>query len=151
MNPVFKKLQYKNQEKIYVLNAPPEFKPHLDEMAEITTVKKSPTCKQTYDFALFFVKSCADIEKYAQKAADKMNPDGILWFAYPKKSSKKYNSDISRDDGWQPLGDLGYKGVRMIAIDGDWSALRFRKAEEIKTLSRDPKRAMSKKGKERLS
>ena len=82
---------------------------------ETNHCKKSPTCKQRYDFALFFIKSCPDIEKYAGKAAGKMNDDGILWFAYPKKSSKKYETDLSRDQGWQPLGDLGYEGVRQVA------------------------------------
>lgn len=149
MNPIFKKLQYKQTEKIYVLNAPIEFKPVLDEMTGITTVKKSPNCKQTYDFVLYFIKSCEDIQKYAQKTADKLNDDALLWFAYPKKSSKKYQSDISRDDGWQPLGDLGFEPVRQVAIDDDWSALRFRPAEKIKSMSRDAKMALSSLGKER--
>lgn len=35
----------------------------------------------------------------------------------------------------------------MVAIDEDWSALRFRKAEFIKTMKRDAKWAMSKVGK----
>jgi len=149
MNAVFKRLQFKNQDKIYVLGAPQEFKPHLEEMVEFTTVKKSPNCKQTYDFALFFVKTCDDIIKYAAKAAEKMNEDGVLWFAYPKKSSKKHKSDISRDSGWQALGDLGYEGVRQIAIDDDWSALRFRQSQFIKKLYRDSKRAISTEGKDR--
>jgi len=149
MDPVFKKLQFKAHDKIYVLNAPKELKSHLDEIAKQTTVKRSPVCKQKYDFALFFIKSCADIEKYAPKAAAKMNDDGVLWFAYPKKSSKRYETDLSRDDGWQPLGDLGYEGVRQVAVDEDWSAIRFRHVDHIKSMSRDKKRAMSKKGKTR--
>jgi hypothetical protein len=149
MNAVFKKLQLKDQDKIYVLGAPREFRPHLDELAETTTVKKSPNCKQRYGFALFFVKSCADIEKVAPKAAEKIEGDGLLWFAYPKKSSPNYTSDISRDDGWKPLGELGFEGVRQVAIDDDWSALRFRHVDHIKKLTRDPQRAVSKKGKKR--
>jgi len=46
---------------------------------------------------------------------------------------KKYTCDISRDNGWQALGELGFEGVRMVAIDEDWSAVRFRRAEYIKT------------------
>jgi hypothetical protein len=58
-------------------------------------------------------------------------------------------ADIGRDDSWQPLGDLGFEGVRQVAIDEDWSALRFRHVDYIKTFKRDPKRAMSAKGKRR--
>lgn len=144
MNAIFKKLNYKNQNKIYILNAPKEFKPHLEEMSEITTVKKSPNCKQVYEFALFFVKTKSDIEKYAEKASNKVLEDGLLWFAYPKKSSKKYKSDISRDDGWHPFGDLGFEVVRLISIDDDWSAVRLRRVEYIKSITRDNKRRLTK-------
>lgn len=149
MNAVLKKLQFKDQKEIYVLGLPGELKPLLDDMANYVTVKKSPTCKQEYEFALFFVKSCADVAKYAQKAAQKVPGDGLLWFAYPKKSSKNYKTDISRDNGWQPLGDLGFEGVRMAAIDDDWSALRFRRVEFIKSMNRGQALAMSKSGRER--
>jgi hypothetical protein len=149
MNPIFKKLQFKQTDKIYILNAPKEFKSNLEEMAEITTIKKSPKCKQKYDFVVYFVKSCEDIQKYAQKAADKLNDDAILWFAYPKKSSRKYQSDISRDNGWKPLGSLGFEGVRQIAIDDDWSALRFKQADKIKTMTRNAEMALSTVGKQR--
>jgi hypothetical protein len=39
----------------------------------------------------------------------------------------------------------------MVAIDEDWSALRFRKAEYIKSLTRQPSRASSSAGKKRTS
>ncbi len=149
MHVIFKKLQFKGQDKIYVLGAPAFFKPVLEDMSELTLVKKSPNCKQTYEFALFFVSSCDDISRLASKAAEKVPGDGILWFAYPKKSSKNYTTDISRDNGWQPLGDVGFEPVRQVAIDDDWSALRFRRAEYIKSFKRE--RAMSKTGKQRLS
>jgi hypothetical protein len=149
MSALLGKLQYEGSEKIYVLGAPKELEPHLQDMARVTTVKSSPTCKQEYGFALFFVKSCADIAKYAPKAAQKVPDDGLLWFAYPKKSTKSYQTDISRDGGWQPLGDLGYEAVRQVAFDDDWSVLRFRRVEFIKQLRRDTSRAMSTKGKTR--
>ncbi|MBN1560353.1 hypothetical protein JW998_08890 [candidate division KSB1 bacterium] len=149
MLPILQKLQFKNQDKIYVLGAPAEFKDVLNDIAKLTIVKKSPTCKQEYEFALFFVRSCADIEACASTAAAKVPGDGILWFAYPKKSSKKYVTDITRDSGWQPLGDLGFENVRMVAIDDDWSAVRFRRVEYIRSLRRDKKRTMTRAGKSR--
>jgi hypothetical protein len=146
MDPLLKKLHFKGQEQIYVLGAPADLKPILERMSNYTTVKKSPNCKHVYEFALFFVKNCEAIIKYAEKAAAKVPGDGVLWFAYPKKSSKKYQTDISRDNGWQPIGNLGYEPVRQVAIDEDWSALRFRRVEFIKSLKRDPGRALSKEG-----
>lgn len=69
--------------------------------------------------------------------------------AYPKKSSKRYASDLSRDESWQPLGDLGMEPVRQVAIDPDWSAVRFRHAEHISRLDRDPSRLLSAEGRHR--
>lgn len=140
MNEIFKKLNFGNQEKIYVLNAPKEFKFVLEEMSEITTIKKSPNCKQEYEFALFFVRELKDLEKYAEKAVQKVPGDGILWFAYPKKTSKKYNSDLSRDDGvWKLLGNYGFEPVTVVSIDEDWSAMRFRRTEYIKNVKHNKK------------
>jgi hypothetical protein len=38
----------------------------------------------------------------------------------------------------------------MVAIDEDWSALRFRRTEFIKNLRRAPERAISKEGRQRV-
>ena len=46
-------------------------------------------------------------------------------------------------------GNLAGKPVRMVAIDEDWSALRFRKAEHIKTMTRSF--AMSEAGKNKVA
>ena len=65
---------------------------------------------------------------------------------YPKGSSKRVRCDFNRDTGWQALGDVGYEPVRQVAIDGDWSALRFQKAVYIQTMKRDPDRALTAAG-----
>jgi hypothetical protein len=62
-------------------------------------------------------------------------PGRRLWFAYPKKSGA-HASDISRDHGWDALAEAGFLGVTQIAIDDDWSALRFRPRSEIAKLTR---------------
>jgi len=53
-----------------------------------------------------------------------------------------YRCDFNRDTGWVALGEIGFEGVRQIAIDEDWTALRFRRVEFIKTLTRDASRAI---------
>ena len=74
-----------------------------------------------------------------------------MWFAYPKASSKNYSCEFNRDTGWDALGKAGFEGVRQIAIDDDWSALRFRRVEFIKKMTRNKKRAISKTRKSRTS
>lgn len=148
---LLKKMQFKEPVRVYVRGAPAEFKPTLADWKDSVGVGTSPNCKRKDLHALYFVKSCADVKKFAKGAAAKIEDDGVLWFAYPKKSSKKYDSDISRDDGWQPLGELGFEGVRQVAIDEDWSALRFRRVGNIKSFKREARHALSKQGKRRAS
>ena len=74
----------------------------------------------------------------------------MVWFAYPKGTSKRYRSEINRDTGWQALGRAGFEPVRAVAIDEDWSALRFRRVEFIKTMTRANEHRMTAQGKARL-
>lgn len=70
-------------------------------------------------------------------------------YIYPKGSSKRYKCNFNRDTGWAALGNLGLEGVRMVAVNEDWSALRFRKVEYIKTLTRNSKMMFSEEGKKK--
>ena len=75
----------------------------------------------------------------------------MVWFAYPKGSSKKYKCEFNRDTGWSAVGKQGFEPVRMVASDEDWSALRFRRVEFIKKMTSDPKRRLSVAGKRRAA
>lgn len=150
MNPVFAKLNYKAQPEIAVINAPDEFLPTMDEMRGATTIVTEPNQIQAGTFAIAFVKTQQEVDSISQQLAEKIQGDGLLWFAYPKGSSKTYKCDFNRDTGWATLGQLGFEPVRMIAIDNDWSALRFRRAEYIKKMTRNEKGALSEQGKAKV-
>ena len=149
MNPIFKKLNFKDQPQIHIVNAPESFKKDMREMAPLTDVKTSLTGTKKVLFFLAFVTKQNEVDDLANKVAPFVEGDGLVWFAYPKGSSKKYKCEFNRDNGWTMLGKQGYEPVRMVAIDEDWSALRFRKAENIKTMSRSS--AISETGKKRIA
>lgn len=136
MNPIFKKLNYKDQDQVFVVNAPKSFEKDMDEMRSVTALKTSIGAAKDVGFFLGFVTKQKEVDDLTQKVAPLIKGDGLLWFAYPKGSSKKYKCEFNRDNGWNELGKHGFEPVRMIAIDDDWSALRFRKAENIKTMTR---------------
>ena len=100
---------------------------------------------------IVFATTLAAVEKVARDVAPRLDGDAILWFAYPKGTSKRYTCEFNRDTGWASLGTAGFEPVRQVAIDEDWSALRFRRVEYISTLRRDPSRALSERGKARAS
>jgi hypothetical protein len=144
MTPLFKKLNYKEQPLIHVLNAPDSFATELTGMAGVAAIKNALKTADRAAFVLAFCTKQTEIDKLAPVIANALESDGLLWFAYPKGSSKKYKCDFNRDTGWALLGELGFEPVRMVAIDEDWSALRFRRVEHIKVMRRSF--AMTKEG-----
>jgi hypothetical protein len=146
MSPTFAKLNLKGQPEIVVLNAPPSFEPELGQLAGVTVLRSAAAAKAVR-FALAFVRTEAELASAATAVLPKAEGDAVVWFAYPKQSSKRYTCEFNRDSGWAPLGAAGFEGVRQVAIDEDWSALRFRRVEFVKTMTRDPKRATSAAGK----
>jgi hypothetical protein len=148
MGTVFEKLQLKDQEEIVVLNAPKSFEPELTRLKGVT-VKRSLAGVKDIQFSLAFVTTQDEADEAIKGVTSRAKGDASVWFAYPKGSSKRYTSTINRDNGWAKLGAAGFEGVRMIAIDEDWSAVRFRRAEFIKSMKRGAEWAMSAEGKKK--
>jgi hypothetical protein len=102
-------------------------------------------------FSLAFVTKQHEVDAFARSIAAKIKGDAIVWFAYPKGTSRNYTCEFNRDTGWSALGALGFEGVRQVAIDADWSALRFRRVAFIKRMVRDKSRALTAEGQERVA
>ena len=132
MTPLFKKLNFKDQKEICIINAPAEFDQEIEVMSTETKVNNSLRECKNMDFVLTFVKTEKEIKTYAAALQKKLEGDPVVWFAYPKKTSKRYDVEINRDSGWDSLRNIGLDTVRAVSIDDDWSALRFRKEEFIK-------------------
>ncbi|MBA4322399.1 MAG: hypothetical protein C0408_06225 [Odoribacter sp.] len=127
------KLNYKGQKRIAVINADDKFLMLLERELEGVQIDKEIDQRFPYEFMIFFVRFVCEVELVAPDALHNLISDGILWFAYPKRTSKKYSSDIDRDHGWEILIERGFDKVRLVAIDDDWSALRFRNVRFIKS------------------
>lgn len=132
-----------------VLNAPESFEPELEAMASVTEVKRHMKGVKAIPFFLGFATTQKTVDEIALKILPLLEEDGLIWIAYPKGTSKKYSCDFNRDTGWTLFGEAGFEPVRMVAVDADWSALRFRRATLIKTMTRAS--AISKEGKERVA
>lgn len=149
MDALFKKLNFKEQSELFVLNVPDNLLHHLDAMKLFATVKQQVSTEDEINFALIFAITQKQLDDAIHAIAPKLKGDAIFWVAYPKGSSKKYKCEFNRDTGWQTMGSYGMEGVRQVAIDEDWSALRFRKVEFIKNFTRNDKMILSKEGKAR--
>ena len=81
---------------------------------------------------LAFVTSKLAAEAVIHAVLPSCTADTLLWFAYPKQSSKRYTADISRNSGWAAFATYGYEPDTQISINSDWAALRFRPFNEIR-------------------
>jgi hypothetical protein len=148
MTPLFTKLNWKGQDPLVVLAAPESFEPELAALAGVAVVRDLATVERV-TFALAFATRQAELDALSAGLTAKADGDAILWLAYPKSSSKRYRCDFNRDTGWTVLGAAGYEPVRIVAIDEDWTALRFRRTELIKNLTRSNQMAISAAGRAR--
>jgi hypothetical protein len=120
-----KKLGLKPGRRALILNAPDDYRALLDPLPEGVDVTTTPD--STFDFVQLFAKNKADLAEYAPAAMAAVKPGGMLWIAFPKKTSK-IQTDISRDTGWDVMQHAGWQGVFLISVDDVWSAMRFRPA-----------------------
>jgi hypothetical protein len=131
MSAVFKKLNLKNPKSIQLYNAPESFEAELVRLEGIKIVRDAKAPKGV-EFALAFAQTQKELDRLSKLLAAGAAEDAVLWFAYPKGTSKRYRCEFNRDSGWSVIRALGFDSVRQVAIDEDWSALRFRDVDFIK-------------------
>lgn len=149
MNAVFRKLNLKGDGPVHVIDPPPSFEPELDEVGETNLVERSLDGVTGATFAMAFATKQHEVDAFADAVASATVGDATVWVAYPKGSSKRYTCEFNRDTGWASMGAAGFEPVRQVAIDEDWSALRFRRVEYIAKLTRSS--AVSAQGRARLA
>jgi hypothetical protein len=116
------KLQIKSG-KLIVINAPKGYaEPLTHELPDLTV---STRAAGQAEAVLLFVNSLAEVEKLAPKAIKAVKPDGMLWVAYAKGTSK-VKTDVNRDKLWEMMKPSGWQPIRMIALDDVWSLMRFK-------------------------
>jgi hypothetical protein len=131
MATVFEKLNLKGQQEILILHAPETFEIELSCLPVLTIHRRLESVAQI-GFVLAFVTQKSEVDALGPKVAARAKGDSTVWFAYPKGTSKKFKCDFNRDTGWDVLKAAGFDTVRAVAIDEDWTALRFRRKEFIK-------------------
>lgn len=131
MSSIFQKLNLKSQGEIAVFNVPASFEPELAQLKEVK-ILRNPKKPAAVQFALAFVMQQIKLDRLSKILADASQGDALLWFAYPKGTSKRYTCEFNRDSGWRVIRQCGFESVRQVAIDEDWSALRFRRFEYVK-------------------
>ncbi len=135
MTSLWDKLNLKDDREVVVVNAPKSFAAALESIPR-GRLHLGISAIEEISFALVFVKKKTELDKVSAAVVARATGDAVLWFAYPKGTSKRIACDINRDTGWDVLRASGFDTVRQVAIDEDWSALRFRRTEFINRRAR---------------
>ena len=133
------KLQIKSRAKLWLVNVPDEVAEALTASGEIATVKTGAA----FDGVIAYCESPADVAKVFPSILRSLPPDGLLWFAYRKGAAAKA-SGLSRDAGWGPVEAANWRPVRSIAIDDNWTGLRFKPVDLVSSKTPDAWRTRGK-------
>ena len=83
-----------------------------------------PVTRGALDFAMLFVRKASELKKGFPRLRDRLESNGVLWVAWPKKASG-VETDLS-DNIVRVIGlDLGLVDVKVCAVDEIWSGLKF--------------------------
>jgi hypothetical protein len=131
---LWKKLNLKDGLRVAVVDTYGAMAEHVAALDAAHAATNAP--KADTGFFLALATTLAEVEAHARAAAGLGGDDPVVWVAYPKGTSKRHRCEFNRDTGWSAMGEAGFEPVRQVAIDDDWSALRFRRVKNIKTMTR---------------
>jgi hypothetical protein len=120
--PLAKKLGIKAGSRIALVNAPRDFDQVLGDLPEEAQIVRR--LASALDIILFFVLSERALARDFPKLANRLLPNGMIWIAWPKKSSG-VKTDLSFDNVQRIGLDAGLVDVKICAIDETWSGLKF--------------------------
>ena len=120
--PLTRKLGIKEGFRIALVNAPKDFQSELGELPDkVEFVKRTAN---SLDIVLFFVLSERALARDFANLAEKLKTNGMIWIAWPKKSS-----GVATDLSFECVQKIGLAAglvdVKICAIDETWSGLKF--------------------------
>ena len=120
--PLPQKLGIKERHRVALIGAPRGF--DLGTLPTGATVHTNLRSKPALDVVVVFVKSKADLAAAIAACRPKLQQNGGLWIAWPKKSS-----GVATDLVEQTVRDValptGLVDNKVCAIDDTWSGLRL--------------------------
>ncbi len=105
-----------------VLNEPENYFEYLGDLPDEVRLTREES--KNLDMVHFFTKDFEDFKASFIRLRDLIKKDGFLWVSWPKGKSEietDLNENIIREFGLQN----GMVDVKVIAVDEDWSGLKF--------------------------
>ena len=127
--PLFEKLGIKPKQRLYVKNPPDDYHnliaPMYDKVCLLTRATNN------IDLAHVFTTKAKELAQNLSLLIHKINPDGMIWVSWPKKSSK-VATDITEDTIREICLPMGLVDVKVCAVDDIWSGLKLVIRKELR-------------------
>lgn len=132
--PLIKKLGVKEGFRVGLVNAPKSFLGLLGKLPDDVVI--DTRLKPPLDLVMLFAESQKTLQMKFPVVAEKIKANGMIWVAWPKKSSG-VPTDLIFDFVQHTGLDCGLVDVKICAIDDTWSGLKF-----VRRLRDRPKRSV---------
>jgi hypothetical protein len=128
--PLWKKLGYKDGIAAYVEGASESYVGELQLPPEISVqwVKRAVV---GIGFAHLFVSKTAALRKKLESLRSSMDPTGVIWVSWPKKSSG-VATDVTEDVVREIALPMGLVDIKVCAVDEVWSGLKLVIRKELR-------------------
>jgi len=120
--PLAKKIGIKEGSRVALVNAPKDFQFEPKELPDNVEFIKGSA--KSLDIILYFVTTERALTKDLSKLAARLTANGMIWIAWPKKSSG-VATDLSFERVQRIGLDAGLVDVKICAVDDIWSGLKF--------------------------
>lgn len=121
--PLVKKLGIKEGFRVGLMHSPKGFQKELGPLPDDVRICLTNLTKPL-DLIILFVDKESALRATFLLLAEKLTRNGMLWIAWPKKSSK-VTTDLSFDNVQRIGLDAGLVDVKICAINEIWSGLKF--------------------------
>lgn len=120
--PLAKKLGIKEKFKIRLINTPAYYLQLFTDMPE--NIEMIADKKVLKNFIHYFVDNAKNLQKDMPVLKHEIEPNGIIWISWPKKSSKVI-TDLTEDLIRNIALQNGLVDIKVCAVDETWSALKL--------------------------
>ena len=146
--PLANKLGIKAGSRVIVSGAPAGFATTLGPLPAGSALQDAGKSRGSFDVAVVFTKSLADLVKRFGALQKRMDPAAGLWVAWPKRASG-VETDLTEDVVRKVALERSLVDNKVCAIDDTWSGLRLviRVADRSKLANPKLKGAKTKRAK----
>ena len=127
--PLARKLGFKEGQRVAYVEAPEHFDNLLGELPDGVAVRRA--LRGPLDLIVCFVTARRDLERRLPALRGALERDGMLWIAWPKRSSG-VATDMTEDVVRDVALPTGLVDTKVCAIDDTWSGLRLVVRRELR-------------------